>query len=84
MVCSHFLFLYSEQLPQSFHEESIRELCRVGRDVRIFPLLELGSVPSRHVVAVADHLKASGFKVQIEQVDYEFQRGGNQMMRVWR
>ena len=83
-VCSHFLFLYSEQLSQTFHVESIRELCRVSREVRVFPLLELGSAPSRHVAQVADHLREIGLNVQIEGVDYEFQRGGNQMMRVRR
>jgi hypothetical protein len=38
-VCSHLLFLYSEQLSADFHVSSIRELCRVAREVRIFPLL---------------------------------------------
>lgn len=84
VVCSHFLFLYSDQLSEDFHFESIQELCRVSRDVRVFPLLELGSAPSRHVTAVADRLRMDRFNVQIEQVNYEFQRGGNQMMRVWR
>lgn len=83
-VCSHFLFLYSQQLPEDFHVASIRELCRVSRDVRIFPLLELGSTPSRHVPAVVDRLRADGFTVHIQQVSYEFQRGGNQMLRVSR
>ena len=50
-VCSHFLFLYSEQFSEDFHVQSIRELCRVSQDVRLFPLLELGSNPSRHVCA---------------------------------
>lgn len=83
-ICSHFLFLYSEQLSEDFHVESIHELCRVIRDVPVYPLLELGSAPSLHVAAVEGRLRGSGYKVQIEQVDYEFQRGGNQMMRVIR
>jgi len=29
-LCSHFLFLYSEQLSENFHIQSIRELCRVN------------------------------------------------------
>ena len=83
-VCSHFLFLYSEQFSEDFHLQSIRELCRVSQEVRLFPLLELGSIPSRHVEPVASKLKAEGYHVQSEFVDYEFQRGGNQMMRVRR
>ena len=48
-LCSHYLFLYSPHLSHDFHLRSIRELCRVDRMVRIFPLLELGAVPSRHL-----------------------------------
>jgi hypothetical protein len=81
-VCSHFLFLYSDLLAEDFHVESIRELCRVSREVRLFPLLELGSVPSRHAQAVAARLEDEGYQVAVERVSYEFQRGGNQMMRI--
>lgn len=81
-VCSHLLFLYSEHLSEDFHVESIRELCRVAHEARIFPLLEFGSKKSRHVQGVMTRLAAAGYAVSIETVSYEFQRGGNQMMRV--
>jgi hypothetical protein len=81
-VCSHLLFLYSEHLSEDFHVESIKELCRVAGEARIFPLLELGAIPSRHLPAVRTRLAADGYSVSIETVPYEFQRGGNQMMRV--
>ncbi len=81
-LCSHLLFLYSEQFSEDFHVASIKELCRVASEARIFPLLELGTRPSRHVRAVAARLTQDGCCVRIEQVPYEFQRGGNQMMRV--
>jgi hypothetical protein len=81
-VCSHLLFLYSEHLSEDLHVESIRELCRVAGEVRVFPLLELGAIKSRHLSAVCARLAAAGCTVSIETVPYEFQRGGNQMMRV--
>jgi hypothetical protein len=81
-VCSHLLFLYSEHLSEDFHVESIQELCRIAVEARIFPLLELGSRKSRHVPAVMTRLAAAGYTVLIETVPYEFQRGGNQMMRI--
>jgi hypothetical protein len=81
-VCSHFLFLYTEQLTEPFHLESIRELCRVAGEVRLFPLLALGASRSRHVEPIAQQLETLGYDVAIEKVPYEFQRGGNQMMRV--
>lgn len=81
-LCSHFLFLYSEQFSADFHIRAAEELCRVAAEVRIFPLLELGSRSSRHVQVVVDALNASGHRCSIETVPYEFQRGGNQMLRI--
>ena len=81
-ICSHLLFLYSEQFSETFHVASIRELCRVAGEVRVFPLLELGARTSRHLPAVVAGLNAEGYAMTIVPVPYEFQRGGNQMMKV--
>jgi hypothetical protein len=81
-VCSHFLFLYSTQLDAAFHIRAIHEMSRVATEVRIFPLLALGATPSIHVEPVCSALRETGFEVSIAAVDYEFQRGGNQMMRI--
>lgn len=84
-VCSHFLFLYSDQLDADFHVRSVRELCRVAADVRIFPLLQLGAVPSPHLEPVVAALSADpGLAVAVEPVDYEFQRGGDHMLHLRR
>lgn len=83
-ICSHFLFLYSDQFTEDFHVASILELSRVSEEVRIFPLLKLGSLVSPHVPGVVRRLQALGFAVTIELVRYEFQRGGNQMLRIHR
>ena len=48
-LCSHFLFLYSEHLSFEFHLESIRELCRIAEEVRIFPLLNLAQARSPYI-----------------------------------
>jgi SAM-dependent methyltransferase len=81
-LCSHLLFLYSEQLSADFHIAAIRELCRVAGEVRIFPMLELGARTSRHLQPVAAGLVAAGYTVTVVPVPYEFQRGGNKMLRV--
>jgi len=81
-VCSHFLFLYSEQLSEDFHFQSIKELCRVSSETRIFPLLELGAKRSRHLEKIIDKLEKNGFAVEIKKVPYEFQKGGNEMMSI--
>lgn len=81
-LCSHLLFLYTVQLGDAFHQAAAIELCRVARDVRIFPLLALGGRPSPYVERVADAARRRGHDVAIVVVPYEFQRGGNQMMRI--
>lgn len=81
-LCSHLLFLYSAQLSEDFHVASIRELCRVAGEARIFPLLELGARTSRHLQPVTNRLTAQGYAVSLVSVPYEFQRGGNKMMVV--
>lgn len=83
-LCSHFLFLYSTQLGQAFHRDAVDELCRVAAEVRIFPLLALGGARSAYVDENVERLRAAGFEVSIERVTYEFQRGGNEMMRIRR
>jgi hypothetical protein len=81
-LCSHLLFLYSTQLGEVFHRTSIRELCRIAREVRIFPLLALGGQRSPFVDRSVEMLRGTGFAASIEEVPYEFQRGGNQMLRI--
>ena len=81
-LCSHFLFLYSGQLPEDFHFASIKELCRVAAEARIFPLLELGAKRSRHLEKIIGRLQTEGYDVRMEKVAYEFQKGGNEMLKV--
>lgn len=81
-VCSHLLFLYSEQLGEPFHHASLLELCRVAREVRVFPLLALGAKPSPFVDGCVRVLRERGHDAVVERVPYEFQRGGNEMLRI--
>jgi len=81
-LCSHLLFLYSQQLSEDFHFQSIQELCRVSSETRIFPLLELGARKSRHIEKIINRLDRNDFAVTVEKVPYEFQKGGNEMMRI--
>lgn len=83
-LCSHLLFLYSTQLGEDLHRAAVRELCRVAREVRIFPLLALGGQPSPFVAAAVDEARAAGLIATIERVPYEFQRGANDMLRLRR
>src|SRR5262249_49933927 len=81
-LISHLLFLYSEQLDLEAHRAAVLELLRVAGEVRIFPLLNLARQVSPHVESMRAHLDALGFKSEIRRVPYEFQRGGDKMLRI--
>lgn len=79
-LCSHLLFLYSEQLDEAAHLRALRELCRVADEVRIYPLLTLAGEPSPHLTPLMEILAREGRRVRLQEVDYEFQRGATRML----
>ena len=81
-LSSHFLFLYSDVLSLDFHISAIDEMLRIADEVRIFPLLDLSTDKSRHVEEIIKIFKEKEVLVSIETVDYEFQKGGNQLMKI--
>jgi len=81
-LSSHFLFLYSDNLTLEFHEQSLLDMLRVAREARIFPLLNYNAERSPYLEPVCEQLERDGYRVAIEAVPYEFQRGGNEMLRV--
>ena len=83
-LCSHLLFLYSEQLSLDFHIAAIQEMVRVATEARVFPLLALDCQPSPYLEPVRAHFAARGFRVELNPVPYEFQQGGNQMLCIRR
>jgi len=83
-LSSHFLFLYSEQLGLQFHHAAIGEMLRVAREVRIFPLLQIGGAPSSLVEPIINELRSQGYEVARLKVLYEFQKGGDEMLRIAR
>lgn len=79
-LCSHLLFLYSQQLDLTFHLAACRELCRVAREVRIYPLVTLDNSPSPYVHSVIESVRFLGLQAYREPVHYQFQRGATEML----
>ena len=77
-LSSHFLIIYSK-LGIDFHIGAISEMIRICREIRIFPLLDLNARRSQVLDPVVDHFSKK-HHVEIKEVDYEFQRGGNKML----
>lgn len=82
VVSSHLLFTYGDSLDVETHHAYLSELVRVAREeVRVFPLMPMGS-PERypHLDILRRLLAESGIETGIVAVEYEFQRGGNEML----
>jgi hypothetical protein len=79
-LCSHFLFLYSEQCDRDFHLAAIAEMLRISCEVRIFPLLTLMQETSPYVDFVREKFDNLGYLTSIVPVPYELQPGANQML----
>jgi hypothetical protein len=82
-LSAHLLFTYSDQFDTRFHIAAILEMLRVAAEVRIFPLLEnFTNATSPHLDPVLQALHDRGYHTSIDRVPYEFQIGGNEMLRV--
>ena len=81
-LCSHFLLLYSEHYDYQFHYHSIKEMLRVSKQVRIFPLLTLMLERSPYLDRIVKEFSALGYKVSIVPVKYELQKGANEMLSI--
>ena len=81
-LCSQLLFLYTDNLSLEFHLRSLEELCRVSNEIRIFPLMDLNANRSSYVEPVINFLRMKKREVMEVKVAYEFQKGGNTMLKI--
>ena len=83
-LCSHFLFTYAHLLDLRFHLESIAEMLRIAREVRVFPMITTEGDEPRWFDDLMDLLWLAGARADIIEVDYRFQRGAETMLRIRR
>lgn len=87
LVSSHLLFVYDDRLNYEFHKNSILEMLRVSKEVRIFPLVDFQNKNqdkeknfSPFVYRILEDLK--NCTCQIKKVDFEFQAKANYMLKI--
>lgn len=82
-LSGNLLFVYDDRLDRAFHEAALRELLRVtSGEVRIFPLASLDRTRSAYVDNLVETLRAEGYAATFEPVDYEFQPGATEVLRL--
>ncbi len=83
VLSSHLLFTYADRLDARFHVAALREMARVGAEVRVYPLVDQAGRPLPGLVAaVVAELGDAGVHARVEDVPYEFQRGARSMLRL--
>lgn len=80
-LVSHFLFMYDEHFSYDFHKDTIKELMRItSKEIRIFPIVNLKGKKSLFVDELIKDKDFYNYKIEIKKVDYEFVKGGNEML----
>jgi ubiquinone/menaquinone biosynthesis C-methylase UbiE len=82
VLCAHLLFIYDHRLNWNFHLKSVEEMVRVSsNEVRIYPLVKNKGKKSIFVDKLIRNLPKD-LETEIVEVDYQFRRGGNEMLRI--
>lgn len=62
-----------------FHIQSITEMLRVCKEVRIFPIVDLDANKTDLIKDVIDYFQKD-YNISIGTTEYEFQKGDNKML----
>lgn len=82
VLCAHLLFIYDHRLNWNFHLSAVEEMIRVSsNEVRIYPLVKNKGKKSIFVDKLIKTL-SKDLEIEIVEVDYQFRRGGNEMLRI--
>jgi hypothetical protein len=81
-ICGNLLFVYRDVLSIEFHVQSIEELCRVSKEVRIFPLTKPGVRETDDLETVMEKLNDRGYRTERVGISYEFRKYSKEMLRV--
>ncbi|MBD2457404.1 class I SAM-dependent methyltransferase [Nostoc sp. FACHB-87] len=85
VLSANLLFLYSDCLDYAFHWQTILELYRVcSQEVRIYPLQGKDAQTYPLLNNLLNDLNQAGISAEVVNVPWEFLKGSNQMLRLWR
>ena len=79
VVSANFLFLYEDLLDYSFHAKSVREMLRVGDEVRIFPVHNIHR-RRRSIYLKRLMNELEGHDMEIREVKHHAETGCNEML----
>ena len=90
LLSSHLFFVYDDRLDYDFHKNSIVEMLRVSKEVRLFPLVDIQNSKvleeknfSPFVYKIIEEL-SKDFKCEIIKTDFEFQVKANYYLKIFK
>lgn len=82
-LSSHYFFAEANDSELEWHIKAIKELARVAKEVRIFPLIDRFGQPSPLLGPVLLALQQANLGAEIRDVAYHLQPAGHALLRVW-
>ena len=82
-VSAHHFFSASAPQTMDYYLNTIEELARAAKEVRIFPLVDAQGVPSELLGPVILALQQKNYGIEVREVAYHLQPKGNAMLRIW-
>lgn len=82
-LSSHYFFAGLEQQDVNFHVQALKELARVAKEVRIFPLINREGITSELLGPVLLALQQENYGTEVRSIPYHLQPQGNAMLRIW-
>ncbi|HAT9717505.1 TPA: hypothetical protein JBD64_06810 [Legionella pneumophila subsp. pneumophila] len=82
-LSSHYFFADLDDQTVDFHLIAIRELARVAKEVRIFPLIDREGNTSQFLGPVLLGLQQENYGVEVREAAFHLYKSGNAMLRVW-
>lgn len=83
-LSGYFLFLYEASLSFEFHLQSLEELLRVAKEVRVFPLTRMDDTPSSFLSRLEKHFSANGYIWRLMPTRRPFRKGGATFLSIKR
>lgn len=87
VLSSHLLFVYDDRFDYKFHKNSILEMLRVSKELRVFSLVDFKNSRlenqknfSPYVYKLIEELKE--YNCEIKKVDFEFQPRAGYMLKI--
>ena len=83
-LSGYFLFLYEASLSFEFHLQSLEELLRVAKEVRVFPLTRMDDKPSAFLDELQSHFCKKGYTWDLLPTRRPFYKGGTTFLSIKR